>query len=241
MKLSNDELEEKVDRYKEKVENFTGMWDEIPDERRSRIYGAVGRRKLAVGGYSALNDDVEAARNWFEHASEWYRKGVERCPGHINQVNRHYWALQTAILAKSQSARDAAMGLTVEDPDVQYLEDYAVCLEHLLADVEEAAIQTATVLVETAASMSEVPYYAGLGETAAAIVDEDLEALDAGLQIVLDHHEGLVPKLGETMDDGLICYPATSLLILAEERGFDVERLEVYDNEYIPWELVEAG
>ena len=234
-------LEEKADRYREKIANFTDVWDEVPEERRCKLYGSLGRRTRALGGYTLLLGDIQSARDVFEDASEWYRKGVERCPGHINQVNRHYWVLQTAILAKSESARDAAMGLTVEDPDVQYLEDYATCLDALLAGDDEAAKQTAEVLVETAASMSEVPYYAGLGETAAAIVDEDLAALEEGIQLVLNHHEGLLPKLGETMDDGLICYPATALLILASERGLEIERLDVDDSEYVPWELVEAG
>lgn len=155
--LSNSELEEKANRYREKIANFTDIWNEIPDERRCKIYGSLGRRTRALGGYTVLVGDIVGALENFEEASNWYHKGVERCPGHINQVNRHYWALQMAILAKNDTARAEAMGLTVETPDVEYLADYAASLSGLLSGEDEDVEQVAAALTDTEQSVSEVP------------------------------------------------------------------------------------
>lgn len=81
-------------------------------------------------------------------------------------------------------------------------------------------------------------YYDGLATACAASVTGDIERLDRGLAEILDRHEDLAPTFGKTMDDGLVCYPATALTALARRRGIPVEDLGALGSEYVPHELI---
>lgn len=243
--LSEEELSEKIERERESVDALTTGWDEMPEEQRGRLYGGIGEMTRAVGVYSVLRADLVDGKRALEEAADWYLKAWEYRLGVDNEVQNLMWALLTSVLSRNAEL----MATTAENVDLaefdepSYFHQFNVALAGLIRGEDERGLAAADELdaLEEGGAPSRLTHYGGLGEAARGVATEDLEVLDAGLATILDRHESLVPTFGATMDDALVCYPATALLILAEERGLEVEPLAVHDNEYVPWELVEAG
>lgn len=242
-RLTEQELSEKTEREKESVQTLTKNWDEIPEERRGRLYGGLGQRTRAVGIYSLLRGETSEGGKWLEEASDWYLKAWEFRRGGENEVQNLLWALETSVLAKNtdlmQTAADKADLMEYEDP--AYFYHFNSCLAGLIRGETDRVRTASTELdeLEEGGAPSRLEYYDGLGRACQGIVSDDLTLVDEGLTDILDRHEVLVLKLGDTMDDALVCYPATTLLILAAERGLPVQNLDCIGNEYVLWDLVE--
>lgn len=238
--ISDAELRDKAERCEEIIDRTVDRWENIPPERKP--YVRLGLKARGCGIYTLLLGDTDSAREWFAESSARYLQERERCRGSTNEPQMLLWTLLTAVLSGDEDAmREAAeSGASVEHADPKYFTQFDRCLVGLL-DGDDNAVRAAA--DELAASEDDaadrLDYYDGLGATCRAIAAEDTDALDRGLAAVLERHEELVPTFGATMDDGLVCIPATALLVLARRRGLAVEGLDALDSEYVPRELVE--
>lgn len=245
MRLSDEELDAKVERFREKIKTYTDIWDEIPEERQKSLYSTLGQRFKAVGIYTTLRGDISQGKNWLEDATDWYLKAWEYRLGEDNEVQNLMWALLTSVLSRNTELMDTAAEKVdaMEFDSPAYFYQFDIALAGLIRDEDDRVLAAADGLdaIEDDGAPSELTYYGGLGRACRGIATDDLGVLDRGLGTILDNHEELIPKLGETMDDALVCYPATILLVLAAERRLPVQDLDCYGNEHVLWDLVQDG
>lgn len=237
MTLTTDELRSKAARSEEKFDILTEDWETVPEKRRRKLYGGVGQEARSVGLYTILTGDVTTGRQWLRRSSEWYLNARRARRGSVNEPQMLLWTLLTAVLSGDDGAMTTATesAADVENTDPEYFTHFDRCLAGLIGGDDEAVLAAAAELEANERSAAgELDYYTGLGAACEAIVRGDVARLDRALSEVLRRHEELVPKLGATMDDALVCVEATALSLLAKERGLPVESLDAVESEYVP-------
>lgn len=237
--MTETELREKREGCEETIESSLEIWDQIPPERKPYVRLGLNARGIAV--YSLLLGEPKAAREGFVKASEWYRKEREKCKGELDEPQMLLWTLLTAVLSgDEETAKTAAENASVvENRDPEYFYHFDRCLAGLIDGDDEQVLESAEELSEREDGAAEtLDYYDGLATACAASATDDFERLEQGLAEILDRHEDLAPSFGKTMDDGLVCYPATALTALARRRGIPVEDLGALGSEYVPHELI---
>lgn len=221
--ISDDELRDKAERCEEIIDRTLDRWENIPPKRKP--YVRLGLMARGCGIYTLLLGDIDSAREWFAESSARYLRERERCRGGPNEPQMLLWTLLTAILLGDEEAmREAAeSGASIEQTGPEYFTQFDRCLVGLLDGDDDAVRAAAAELsANEDAAADRLDYYDGLGATCRAIAAENLDDLDRGLAVVLVRHEELVPTFGETMDDGLVCIPATALVVLARRRSLAV-------------------
>lgn len=238
--ITDAELREKIEGCEKTIESSLEIWDQIPPERKP--YTRLGLNAKGIAVYSLFLGEVDKAHEWFVKASEWYREVRNRRKGRTNEPQMLLWTLLTAVLSGDEETAETAAesAAVVENRDPEYFYHFDQCLAGLIDGDDERVLGSAEELSEREDGAAEtLDYYDGLGTACAAIATDDFERLDRGLAEILDRHEELVPTFGKTMDDGLVCYPATALAALAQRREIPVEDLDALDGEYVPLELIE--
>lgn len=241
MEISGDELKRKIERNLKSIEMYKSIWNQIVPEKIPSTYFGMGLEARGIAIYSLLLGNKEDAREWFEKAAEYYSKS--RVKGKDGEVQMLMWSLLTSILSKNKDLMDKSAKI-IDDLDYRtpsYFYHFVSCLSNLILGNKDSVLIDAEKLEELEpANYSKLKYYKGLGKTCKGIAMNDTGLIKQGLADILQRHKTLVPSLGKTMDDALICIPATALLLLSKNKGIEImpEVIMVEQRGYIPWMLL---
>lgn len=238
---AGEEFVKEIEYSKNRIKKYEEMWDRIVPEQITSTYFSMGLNARHIAIYNLLLGNKEEAIKWFEKAAEYYSKS--RVKGRDGEVQIVMWSLLTSLLSKNKDLMDKSAKI-IDDLDHRtpsYFYHFVSCLANLIIGNEDIALKNAEKLEELEpTNYSKLKYYRGLGKTCRGIIKKDSNLVKSGLTDILRRHKSLVPSLGKTMDDALVCIPATGLLLLAKIRGTTVNPREIeeaYKN-YIPWLLL---
>lgn len=241
-KIPDDELEEEIAWNKDLLDSALSGFEDTPEEERP--YFRLARSARPLGVYHLLLGERDESVAWFAKSAKWFNGRWQQVRGGTNEPQMAMWMLLTAVLSRDADLADQMAERIVEDgiehSEPAYFTQFDACLANLIVGNDEAAIDAADSLAEMEPEApEEVQYYPGLGDACRAIVDGDVAAFDAALDRILVRHEELVPTLGETADDAVICIPATVYLLVADDRGLSVTETDAFDSKYVPQLLFE--
>ncbi|MFC7046967.1 Imm49 family immunity protein [Halobacteriaceae archaeon GCM10025711] len=228
--LTQDELQEGIERAHEIIDATLDRWDRIPPDRKPYYRLAIQAR--IIGLYRSVLGDREAAFEWLGKSAEWYLDSYG--PGKAAMLVR---AQLTAVLARDDAlmAKAAEMAHEAESGEPTYFDGVATCLSSLIRGDDEATLRHADALTDLeSTAFQDVDYYDGLGTCCRAIATGDESLLETALETVLERHETLIPKLGDRTHDAQVCIPAAAIVVLARQRGLDVD----VESEYLPETLI---
>lgn len=236
--INSGELNSKIERQRDKINSTLERWDSIPEEQKP--YFRLARSARSIGVYFILLGNQRVSNKWFTKATAWFRDNREKVRNEHNEPQIAMWSLVMAVLStKDGLAKEVAVEIVeegIKHTSPTYFTYFADGLAHLILGNDDAVNEIGDSLTALEPDAPEnLDFYPGLGDACKAIIAKDPNALDSALERVLSWHMNeMVPKLGELADDALVCFPATVFLLLAENRGFEPEKLDVFDSEYIP-------
>ena len=223
------------------MDMYKTIWDQIIPEKIGSTYYGMGLESRGIAIYTLLLGNKEESLKWFEQAAKYYTKS--RTKGRDGEVQMLMWTILTSTLSRNKDLmkRSAQIFDDLEYKTPSYFYHFVSCLSNLILGNEESALVAAERLGELEpTNYSKLKYYKGLGNTCKGIVKKDSSLLTFGLTNILKRHKTLIPHLGETMDDALVCIPATALLILAKNKGIEIKPADIEEKyrKFIPWNLL---
>lgn len=240
MEITVDELEKKIERNIRRLDRDKAMWDQIIPEQIPSTYFGMGLESRGIAIYNLLLGNKNEALSWFEQAAKYYAKS--RIKGRDGEVQMLMWTILTSILSGNRDLmkEHAQIFDDLEYKTPSYFYYFVSCLSNSILGNEESVL-TATEKLDKLepTNYSKLKYYKGLGKTCKGIAMKDSSLVTSGLIDILKRHKSLIPSLGKTMDDALVCIPATSLIILAKNQGIGIKPDSVNEKyrDYIPWVL----
>ena len=153
------------------------------------------------------------------------------------------WTILTSILSGNRDLmkEHAQIFDDLEYKTPSYFYYFVSCLSNLISGSKKDALKDAEKLDELEpTNYSKLKYYKGLGKTCKGIAMKDSSLVTSGLINILKRHKSLIPSLGKTMDDALVCIPATALIILAKNQGIEIKPADIEEKyrKFIPWNLL---
>ena len=199
----------------------------------------LNARHIAI--YNLLLGNKEGSLKWFEQAAKYYSKS--RIKGRDGEVQMLMWTILTSILSGNRDLmkEHAQIFDDLEYKTPSYFYYFVSCLSNLISGSKKDALKDAEKLDELEpTNYSKLKYYKGLGKTCKGIAMKDSSLVTSGLINVLKRHKSLIPSLGKTMDDALVCIPATALIILAKNQGIEIKPADIEEKyrKFIPWNLL---
>lgn len=234
------DLLEEIEYSKKRIAKDKAMWDQIIPEQISSTYFGMGLNARHIAIYNLLLGNKEGSLKWFEQAAKYYSKS--RIKGRDGEVQMLMWTILMSILSGNRDLmkEHAQIFDDLEYKTPSYFYYFVSCLSNSILGNEESVL-TATEKLDKLepTNYSKLKYYKGLGKTCKGIAMKDSSLVTSGLINILKRHKSLIPSLGKTMDDALVCIPATALIILAKNQGIGIKPDNVNENykDYIPWAL----
>lgn len=254
MTLSEDELRKRLERDMMFYESADAQLKTLKPEKHSTAFYTLGRNAQAVAVDYLLLDDVESATAWFQKTSCAYSMSVVKAREFFDvlpaktsikesEPGRCEQALNTAVLSGDDDTLSKAISVTlglgnnypkeVKPPIPNYY--YAMSLAFFLTCEPDRAFGYAQSIKR--GDRPYEPYFEGINASLSGLIKSDRVMMLDGLRTLLLSHSRI---FGRDLDsEGLVCFPASSLVKLARKRGMNIgpEDFEEKYRKYIPWSL----
>lgn len=263
MREFDDEQRERIrslkERYEERIEKREGRLQrgEVIDEKLPFVHSGFASHNHKIGISSVGLGDIETAREHFSLASREYRTSVREArkrEGDLHTFRNIPMTLvngvYSAALAGNGELARTLSGEILElppemrpphefvdesvtfHPDKYYL---ARCLAGAVLDrVDQADLEELEAINEDKPPVDAL-YGQAILDFARGLDEDEPALVERGVESMLEHHDRELDE--ENVVDVLMCPQATALLVLARQRGYDVE----IDSEFVPEDLVEAS
>jgi hypothetical protein len=221
LKTSKEDYERLIDMGESMLKNTHDHWQDIPVERIPFARFSQGSDGLFVAvGYLMLGQ-VDKARDWFAISGQFFLEGNRP----LDTVVVEKRALECALFSgdKEFQIRAAQKILPRETRAKPMEHSYVMFLKYMLLKEQSKAnefAQEATWL--SRATMKKRGGYGVLQPACKALVDRKLDEFTTALESLLREHKMKASHLGAKLPDGIVCFPAAALLLLARAQGLDV-------------------
>lgn len=249
MDMSDEDIQSEISFRESEIERTQTRIDEqsIPEDRYAIAYYSMGIDAMKVGLYQLVGGDISATQRWFERSTTYYIERVRKGQEFREELEKSYWenepmvfreAFYCAILSGSDTLRNevATEALAMDDA---YLTEFptvvhdfyfvralaAIVLER--DDAREFVAQLLTNLDHLRPKLH--AYFSALATIVTGITSDDAERATEGFEQLLEHHDDDIQGTPKGADK-IVCLPAVALLVLARERGLNIE----IESKYIP-------
>ncbi len=213
------------------------QWPSIPPERYPIAHFGQGLNGLCAGVGHLMLGHREEARSWFRQSADHFLHSEMLNPDTVVAEKR---ALECALFCKDEAfqveiARQIPVRHTKRFP-VEY--PYAMFLKYsILGEQSEAATFADQAAVVNTATMKKRGGYGTLGEACQALAARQPERFTVALTALLREHKAKSTSGRNKLADGIVCFPAAALLLLAKK----LERPAQVSSPYLPDSLLAEG
>lgn len=221
--LVRAELAARVARHHRRIEQAREHWDRILPAKVPGVYNDFGAGWLGAGiGHLLLRQREEALACFREAAESFLRENAYDRDG-ATPASR-VLGLEAPILSRDRAlARRCAEGFPHPRSSIEVFNLFALALRALILEEDGAGAEAAKRLLDVPADAAiRAGSYPDLGKACQAIIARDAGALGEALEAILERHDAMAKRSLRNLEEGWLCLPATTLALLAKDRGVDV-------------------
>lgn len=227
-KISKEELRAKIEESLESINWFKGR---IP------VYSSTyGKRFQDIGVYYLLLGNKNEGLNYLKKASIQYEKTLNAIHKNIhkktleNEIDTALSMIELSVIALSKEtmikSANIVLKINYDDPESRPhdFDDYAQSyyylksFANLILNKDDKAIEYAKLSTKG----DDEEWFLAYLFACEGIVKKDINLIRKGIDMLLDVHTKQFPKT-DLSGDALICIPAINMLLIAKNRGIDID------------------
>lgn len=249
MDMSDEKIQSEISLRESEIERTQTRINgqSIPENRYAIAYYSMGLDAMKISLYHLVKGDFSASQRWFERATTYYIERVRKGQEFREELAKSYWeneplvfreAFYCAILSGSDTLQNevAAEALAMDDayltefPTVIHDFYFVRALAAIFLERDDAREFVAQLLANLDHLRPKLhAYFSALATILAGITSDDADRATEGFEQLLEYHDDDIQGTPKGPDK-IVCLPAVALLVLARERGLDIE----IEGEYIP-------
>ena len=249
MKISEEEFRKRIERNLRRLNRDKAMWDKIVPEQIPSTYYGMGIDSRGIAIYTLLLGNKNEVLNWFEKAAKYLEEYIVHqrflTGSWEGESGRCTDFLEVAILSGNDKLIVEAVK-RAQEIDEKFPQRYPAPAQnyyYLLAlsnTLSREKMKAESLLEKIDVKRNKIyeDYFNGLKESVKGLLKNDVKFVLDGITQILTFHTRKYGKNPVT-DDEFVCIPATALLILAKNKGFEIKPADIEEKyrKFIPWNL----
>jgi len=221
LQTTNEDYQRLIDLGESMLKNTHEHWDEIPVERIPFARFGQGSDGLFVAvGYLMLGQ-VDRARDWFAISGQFFLEASKP----VDTIASEKRALECALFSGDQDFQlRIAQKISPRETRIKPMEhSYAMFLKYTILERPNEALAFAEAVTWLSpATTKKQGGYGTLQDACQALADKQPDQFGTALEALLQEHTMKDSHGTAKLPDGIICFPAAALLILARKQGLSV-------------------
>ena len=248
VQMLSDHYGKRIKDLKQRIES---------NEGNPATYRNIAGKYELLGSYDIFYDDIDGAQEQYLSAAKYYSKSARatismEVSGHSfkkipmtlthglytallsGNINKQVEIAKTILELENELAISEESGESLSEfyPDKYY---FASCLAGcVIDDIDEKDIYTLEE-INKKKSRNNALYGGAVLEFTKGLLDDNSNLIEKGIHSMLEFHE--IDLNHENIDDVIISIETTALLVLARQKGYDIQ----VSSSFVPEKLVKAS